>query len=107
MPLKNTSPALMTIFRFSAFICSAAGYLALNVKCFRVPLGNINCFLFCSVFFFFVCFFCLFVCFFFFWFFVTYNLAGEKATYLKCGRFDVACSRRKLRSRHYLYFYVY
>ena len=34
-------------------------------------------------------------------------LAGEKATYLKCGRFDVACSRRKLRSRHYLYFYVY
>ena len=106
MPLKNTSPALMTIFRFSAFICSAAGYLALNVKCFRVPLGNINCFLFCSVFFF-VCFFCLFVCLVFFWFFVTYNLAGEKATYLKCGRSDVACSRRKLRSRHYLYFYVY
>ena len=68
MPLKNTSPALMTIFRFRAFICSAAGYLALNVKCFRVPLGNINCFLFCSVFFFFVCFFCLFVCFFFFGF---------------------------------------
>ena len=67
MPLKNTSPALMTIFRFSAFICSAAGYLALNVKCFRVPLGNINCFLFCSVFFF-VCFFCLFVCLFFFGF---------------------------------------
>lgn len=36
----------------------------------------------------------------FFWFvclvFVTYNLAGEKATYVKCGRFDVACSRRKL-----------
>ena len=66
MPLKNTSPALMTIFRFSAFICSAAGYLALNVKCFRVPLGNINCFLFCSVFFFlFVSFVCLFVFFFF------------------------------------------
>ena len=64
MPLKNTSPALMTIFRFSAFICSAAGYLALNVKCFRVPLGNINCFLFCSVFFF--CLFLLFVCLFFF-----------------------------------------
>ena len=64
MPLKNTSPALMTIFRFSAFICSAAGYLALNVKCFRVPLGNINCFLFCSVFFF--CLFLLFVCLFVF-----------------------------------------
>ena len=65
MPLKNTSPALMTIFRFSAFICSAAGYLALNVKCFRVPLGNLNCFLFCSVFFFlFVSFVCLFVFFF-------------------------------------------
>ena len=64
MPLKNTSPALMTIFRFSAFICSAAGYLALNVKCFRVPLGNINCFLFCSVFFLFVSFVCLFVFFF-------------------------------------------
>ena len=27
----------------------------------------------------------------FVWFFVTYNLAEEKATYLKCGRFDVAC----------------
>ena len=67
MPLKNTSPALMTIFRFRAFICSAAGYLALNVKCFRVPLGNINCFLFCSVFFFFFFFF-LFVFFFFFFF---------------------------------------
>ena len=64
MPLKNTSPALMTIFRFSAFICSAEGYLALNVKCFRVPLGNINCFLFCSVFFF--CLFLLFVCLFVF-----------------------------------------
>ena len=64
MPLKNTSPALMTIFRFSAFICSAEGYLALNVKCFRVPLDNINCFLFCSVFFLFVSFVCLFVCFF-------------------------------------------
>lgn len=36
----------------------------------------------------------------FFWFvclvFVTYSLAGEKATYMKCGRFDVTCSRRKL-----------
>ena len=72
MPLKNTSPALMTIFRFSAFICSAAGYLALNVKCFRVPLGNINCFLFFFVFFF--CLFLLFVCLFFFFGFLSLTI---------------------------------
>ena len=70
-------------------------YLRLNVSAFLglwqepisnrlLRLGNINCFLFCSG----VFFFGLFV-----WFFVTYDLAGEKATYLKCGRFDVAYGR--------------
>ena len=90
--LAPKTPFPFPLKRHAGYVIRAGGgrgaYKWLNIcgKCFCVPLGNINCFMFCSV------------C--FFWFvclvFVTYNLAGEKATYMKCGRFDVACSRRKL-----------